>query len=231
MERSPQQHEMAKKKVSLVDVDKNYIDTPSQNKEFEFQTKKVSLRTRYPADELFFKGKLLPLNLLPRVQMVEKLIENADATTPLQAWTISPSESRKTKRFRLAQRLKASKTYVKTLFNKYGCYDNSCANDAATSHKKNVKDDARKNKNPFEFFGHNKHQRQRSCVVKNNDDMLEDGFINSNKRSCELQLAEQENSINSAISNCKKSQQQGSSNKVCSQSLVCGNKEITGLIH
>ena len=70
MERSPQQHEMAKKKVSLVDVDKNYIDTPSQNKEFEFQTKKVSLRTRYPADELFFKGKLLPLNLLPRVLLM-----------------------------------------------------------------------------------------------------------------------------------------------------------------
>lgn len=144
---------------------------------------------------------------------------------------------KQTKRFRLAQRLKASKTYVKTLFNKYGCYDNSCANDAATSHKKNVKDDARKNKNPFEFFGHNKHQRQRSCVVKNNDDMLEDGFINSNKRSCELQLlnkstrAEQENSINSAISHCKKSQLQGSSNNVCSQSLVCGNKETTRLTH
>lgn len=93
MERSPQQHEMAKKKVSLVDVDKNYIDTPSQNKEFEFQTKKVSLRTRYPADELFFKGKLLPLNLLPRVQIVEKLLENVDATTPLESCNISPSDS------------------------------------------------------------------------------------------------------------------------------------------
>ncbi|KAG4913342.1 hypothetical protein JHK82_053925 [Glycine max] len=43
--------------------------------------------------------------------------------------------------------------------------------------------------------------------------------------------AEQENSINSAISHCKKSQLQGSSNNVCSQSLVCGNKETTRLTH
>ena len=70
---------MATKKVSSVHVDEDYIDielrssspnsfsysldTPQQNnnREFEFQNKEES--TTSPADELFYKGKLLPLHL------------------------------------------------------------------------------------------------------------------------------------------------------------------------
>ncbi|KAK7336996.1 hypothetical protein VNO77_17552 [Canavalia gladiata] len=124
---------MATKQVSLVHVDEDYIDielssspnlfsysigsppstTTTQNREFEFQNKKES--TTSPADELFYKGKLLPLHLPPRLQMVQKLLQNADSTfgyvrshssledssfpyttnanTPLESCNISPSQS------------------------------------------------------------------------------------------------------------------------------------------
>ncbi|XP_020214005.1 probable membrane-associated kinase regulator 3 [Cajanus cajan] len=83
----------------------------SINREFEFQNKKESTTTS-PADELFYKGKLLPLHLPPRLQMVEKLLQNTDSTfgyarsqssledsrfrhTMLSANATSPSESRR----------------------------------------------------------------------------------------------------------------------------------------
>ncbi|BAT85649.1 hypothetical protein LR48_Vigan03g232100 [Vigna angularis] len=338
---------MATKREPSVHVDEDYIDielrsSPNfsysiHNREFEFQNKEES--TTSPADELFYKGKLLPLHLPPRLEMVEKLLQNADATfgftrshssleesrflstnaiTPLESCNISPSESRRvsscetlsseyqfdwsseieglvsdhhhlpkkqTKHFWLAQRLKASKTYFKSLFGKSGCPDKTFAGDATSKvgavkkakckecqSMEYAKDDARKNrhrnKKPFELFCDNKHRRQRSCMVKNSD-VVEDGFTNSSRRSFsgviqrhyaskasslsssssgsssssssfslssagsyELQLfnrsisAELENSIESAIAHCKKSQEKGGSTNVCSKSAVCGNKEL-----
>ncbi|XP_043719384.1 probable membrane-associated kinase regulator 4 [Telopea speciosissima] len=55
------------------------INSPPQNREFEFQKSLASLereRSTSPADELFYKGKLLPLHLPPRLQMVEKLLDH-----------------------------------------------------------------------------------------------------------------------------------------------------------
>ncbi|XP_015877042.3 probable membrane-associated kinase regulator 4 [Ziziphus jujuba] len=56
--------------------------SPHQNpREFEFQMSSTSLErepTTSPADELFYKGKLLPLHLPPRLQMVEKLLQNTN---------------------------------------------------------------------------------------------------------------------------------------------------------
>lgn len=48
-------------------------------REFEFQMFSTSFEkdtTTSPADELFYKGKLLPLHLPPRLEMVEKLLWN-----------------------------------------------------------------------------------------------------------------------------------------------------------
>ncbi|WOG96218.1 hypothetical protein DCAR_0415551 [Daucus carota subsp. sativus] len=48
--------------------------------EFEFQMFSSSLKkdtTISPADELFYKGKLLPLHLPPRLQMVQKLLQTS----------------------------------------------------------------------------------------------------------------------------------------------------------
>ncbi|XP_030550166.1 probable membrane-associated kinase regulator 4 [Rhodamnia argentea] len=56
------------------------IPSPAQtHREFEFQMSSTSLDRKEastsPADELFYKGKLLPLHLPPRLEMVEKLLE------------------------------------------------------------------------------------------------------------------------------------------------------------
>ncbi|KAE8099474.1 hypothetical protein FH972_017455 [Carpinus fangiana] len=94
------------------------ITSPSQNREFEFQMTSLSherVPKTSPADELFYKGKLLPLHLPPRLQMVRKIIQTSNthkteqaleedhsspftttpsnASSPLESRTISPSES------------------------------------------------------------------------------------------------------------------------------------------
>lgn len=54
-----------------------------KSREFEFQMSSVVQEkepTTSPADELFYKGKLLPLHLPPRLQMVEKLLQNPHKT-------------------------------------------------------------------------------------------------------------------------------------------------------
>lgn len=69
----------------------NSSSAPIQSKEFEFQMD--STTSYYPADELFYKGKLLPLHLPPRLKLVEKLALhnlNVNATAPFD---ISPIES------------------------------------------------------------------------------------------------------------------------------------------
>ncbi|XP_065869847.1 probable membrane-associated kinase regulator 4 [Euphorbia lathyris] len=97
------------------------ISAPTQPREFEFHNMtSLSLEkelTTSPADELFYKGKLLPLHLPPRLQMVEKLLQHSNSTfssrkdhnfeefystpsmatpttsTPFESCNISPSES------------------------------------------------------------------------------------------------------------------------------------------
>lgn len=56
-------------------------------REFEFQMSSTTLRgerdtSASPADELFYKGKLLPLHLPPRLQMVEKILETSKTFDP-----------------------------------------------------------------------------------------------------------------------------------------------------
>ncbi|KAL2323882.1 hypothetical protein Fmac_022940 [Flemingia macrophylla] len=93
-----------------------------QPREFEFQMSSIVQEkepTTSPADELFYKGKLLPLHLPPRLQMVEKILQNSTspfdkendvfeefystplattyttpiAGTPFESCNISPSDS------------------------------------------------------------------------------------------------------------------------------------------
>lgn len=100
------------------------MNSPPHPREFEFQMSSTCLErepSTSPADELFYKGKLLPLHLPPRLQMVEKLLENTNCvydntkdafdqdfystplattlttptttSTPFESCNISPSES------------------------------------------------------------------------------------------------------------------------------------------
>ncbi|KAL4376906.1 hypothetical protein GQ457_02G023140 [Hibiscus cannabinus] len=68
------------------------------SREFEFQMSSISMEkepTNSPADDLFYKGKLLPLHLPPRLEMVRRLLQNSinegevDSTTPFE---ISPCQ-------------------------------------------------------------------------------------------------------------------------------------------
>ncbi|KAK7270103.1 hypothetical protein RIF29_23008 [Crotalaria pallida] len=59
------------------------INSHTQPREFEFQMSSIVQEkepTTSPADELFYKGKLLPLHLPPRLQMVEKILQNSNTT-------------------------------------------------------------------------------------------------------------------------------------------------------
>ncbi|KAA8534287.1 hypothetical protein F0562_031804 [Nyssa sinensis] len=169
--------------------------SPARPREFEFQMFSSSLEketTTSPADELFYKGKLLPLHLPPRLQMVEKLLQNSNSNdhktdtfeeyfstplttsttttpmtnTPFESCNISPSEScqvsrelkpdeyffeytteisgfigdnpkkswtkklKLNKQSLLGSKLKASRVYLKSLFTKSGCSDESCTSAA-----------------------------------------------------------------------------------------------------
>ncbi|KAL5716894.1 hypothetical protein ACHQM5_010000 [Ranunculus cassubicifolius] len=164
--------------------DEDYIDMEVSSstsssmyipREFEFPGSLVDKErsTTSPADELFYKGNLLPLHLPPRLQMVEKLLQNTNIsifeydtttfTTPLESCNISPSESSRvsreltpdecffeceaademssfinqdapkkfwSKKMKLIKHshklIKASRAYVKSLFTKSGCSDESC---------------------------------------------------------------------------------------------------------
>ncbi|KAI6676404.1 hypothetical protein NL676_037200 [Syzygium grande] len=102
------------------------ITSPQTHREFEFQMSSTSLdhkeASTSPADELFYKGKLLPLHLPPRLEMVEKLVEvdhddkyyeefystplmttaptPTAMSTPFDSCNVSPSES-----FRISREL------------------------------------------------------------------------------------------------------------------------------
>ncbi|CAA2972379.1 Hypothetical predicted protein [Olea europaea subsp. europaea] len=59
--------------MDLISCSTNY--SPPQSREFEFQVCSISKETTdSPADELFYKGKLFPLHLSPRLRMLEKLL-------------------------------------------------------------------------------------------------------------------------------------------------------------
>ncbi|XP_010907441.1 probable membrane-associated kinase regulator 4 [Elaeis guineensis] len=57
--------------------------SPPHSREFEFQMSAPLERETItsPADDLFYKGKLLPLHLPPRLQMVQKLLQNSNIPT------------------------------------------------------------------------------------------------------------------------------------------------------
>ncbi|KAF7804526.1 putative membrane-associated kinase regulator 4 [Senna tora] len=252
---------MATKQASLVLVDEDFIDmelssssnsffssysitSPPKSREFEFQMTSVSKEkesTTSPADELFYKGKLLPLHLPPRLQMVQKLLENPNDTfqyyvkttespfkdcnfrlpstngsTPVESCNISPSEScrvssevnpdeylynwsteinglvggdnipkkswskklKQIKQFWLGQRLKTSRAYLKSLFNKSACSDKSCANAGGAEEERKSK--CKECQNKYAKVGARRHLFE---MIDKNREILEDGLMNNHRRS------------------------------------------------
>ncbi|XP_057525012.1 probable membrane-associated kinase regulator 4 [Amaranthus tricolor] len=91
----------------LFSVCQNTTVPPQNCREFEFQMSSVinveSDTTTSPADELFYMGKLLPLHLPPRLQMVQNLLQDSKPksnidfyttpSTPFESCNVSPIES------------------------------------------------------------------------------------------------------------------------------------------
>ncbi|XVE61803.1 hypothetical protein DITRI_Ditri06bG0068600 [Diplodiscus trichospermus] len=228
------------------------ISSPTQSGEFEFQMCSVSgngeIISASPADELFYKGKLLPLHLPPRLQMVQKLLQSSNtsafqckieahfeenAAVPCRTGSAIPSTntstilescrvsrelnpadyffewstelngfidnksnkywSRKLKQIKqssISQKLKASGAYLKSLFSKSACSDESCAKAACNAEIENVSKskDCLKNymkmakKNPFGKID-NERYKLSSIIMKSIDRELVDDAANSHRRS------------------------------------------------
>ncbi|KAB1221611.1 putative membrane-associated kinase regulator 4 [Morella rubra] len=264
---------MATNQSSCNQADEDYIDlevssssnffckskcSPPQTREFEFQmTTLLHERepTTSPADELFYKGKLLPLHLPPRLQMVRKILQSSSTPiehkteeafgkeyiipfitgsntpsistgTPLECCNISPSESsrisselnpdeyifdwsietrgfigdhpkkfwskklKQFKQFPLGQKLKASRAYLKSLFSKSGCSDESCAKAASNVEAEifsKEKDCPSKyfqvaKKTPFDKITDEKYPMATTLLKSIDREMLEEGF-NNHRRS------------------------------------------------
>lgn len=222
------------------------ITSPSQNREFEFQMTSLSherVPKTFPADELFYKGKLLPLHLPPRLQMVRKIIQSSNthkteqaleedhsspftttpsnASSPLESRTISPSESsrvscelnpdeyffewsinqtsglilgghpkkswskkmKQIKKFLLGQKLKASRAYLKSFFSKSGCSDESSAKAASNVEAEIVSKGRGAKKNPSGKIDDEKCHLSNTFMKSIDREMLEDGIINTHRRS------------------------------------------------
>lgn len=242
------------------------ISSPPQTREFEFQMTSIShekATTTSPADELFYRGKLLPLHLPPRLQMVRKILESSSSnpsehdktaheeealeenhgipsiisssntptntSTPLESCNISPSEScrvstelnpgeyffqwptetsvfingdrpkrswskklKQIKQFALGQKLKASRSYLKSFFSKSGCSnESSCAKAAACNVE--TKDPSKgedcsqqfikaAKKNPFVKIDNDRYQISTTLMKSIEREMLEES-VTSHRRS------------------------------------------------
>ncbi|GMJ03054.1 MEMBRANE-ASSOCIATED KINASE REGULATOR 3 [Hibiscus trionum] len=246
------------------------ISSPPQSREFEFQMCAVDcngeITSTSPADELFYKGKLLPLHLPPRLQMVQKLLQspsNGDdheigsisGSVPLESscrdyffeWStqmngFTGNDSNKSwsknlkqmKQSSITEKLKASREYLKSLFSKSGCSDESCAKAAENGSRTNNRYRRMAKKNPFRNIEADGHRRSFSGVIQrhsatNSSSPYSASFsFRCSTGFCDLQLLKRRNSANpeiecsiqGAIAHCKQSQKLG----VCSLS-ACGDQE------
>ncbi|KAF5471707.1 hypothetical protein F2P56_008480 [Juglans regia] len=257
------------------------ISSPPKNGEFEFQMTSVSRERESitsPADELFYKGKLLPLNLPTCLQMARKTLrtpstetepkreealeenynihsittdsstaDSTNSSTPLDSRNISPSQScrfsselnadefflewsiennvfsgdhpkkssgkklKQIKQIALGQKLKASSSYLKSLFSKFGCSDaSSCAKAACTpeaniaSKSKDCLNKFRKapNKTPFGKTDREKYQMSTTLMKSIDREMLENGTVSSHRWSFSgvIQRRSDSNSCSSSTS-------------------------------
>ncbi|XP_041026745.1 probable membrane-associated kinase regulator 4 [Juglans microcarpa x Juglans regia] len=254
-----------------------FISSPPQTREFEFQMASISRERESktsPADELFYKGKLLPLNLPTCLQMARKTLRSpstetepkteealeenykihsittdsstagsTNSSTPLDSRNISPSQScrsselnadefflewsiennvfigdhpnkssgKQLKQIALGKKLKASSSYLKSLFSKFGCSDaSSCAKAACTpeaniaSKSKDCLNKFRKapNKTPFGKTDRKKYQMSTTLMKNIDREMLENGTVSSHRWSFSrvIQRRSDSNSCSSSTS-------------------------------
>ncbi|KAA3464927.1 putative membrane-associated kinase regulator 3 [Gossypium australe] len=111
-----------------------YPITSPPSPQFEFQTCSSFYgeiaSTTSPADELFYKGKLLPLNLPPRLQMLQSLLQTEEHCSSMASSSSSGFIGNNLKKSwcRKLKQIKQSTITqkLKSLFNKSGCSYECC---------------------------------------------------------------------------------------------------------
>ncbi|XP_022869892.1 probable membrane-associated kinase regulator 4 [Olea europaea var. sylvestris] len=298
---------------SCIDMEVGSLTTifsPSHHKEFEFQSFSCSSgrdTTTSPADELFYRGKLLPLNLPPCLQKVEKILHNSYSSTtfeplqeslfstpiftpasntPFESCHISPADSCQVsrelnpdeyfleystdqsstyvfeekpansntnkswtkplkffKQSTLGSKLKASRAYLKSLFNKSSCSVESSRNivyeGSISKAKKCALQDSKTSKDiPSGKIQTKCHRKSFSGAIKRTSKVKSSALSSSSNSSNsglsssstdsngfqEMKFlkrsisgkSELENSIQAAIAHCKRSHQQ----EICSRKTV-----------
>ncbi|KAG2326557.1 hypothetical protein Bca52824_009285 [Brassica carinata] len=193
---------------------------PHSSREFEFQMCSSAVASgesaTSPADELFYKGQLLPLHLPPRLQMVQKLLASSSSSSAAAISTPSPHapplprrgdsistelkrfiESKKIKQSSIRQKLKASRAYIRSLFSRPGCSDSS---EIHPKFKSETLKNSKK-KNPSESLSSkNPPLIHRRSFGSNGSLDLQTLMRSSNASSAEI-----DNSIEGAIEHCKQS--------------------------
>ncbi|KAJ3682771.1 hypothetical protein LUZ60_012998 [Juncus effusus] len=197
-----------------------------------------------PADELFYKGNLLPLHHHPRIQTIQRLKSrhfNYGHEQEVDQLEEKNREKRNSwcKKFKginnssLSSKLKASRAYFKSLFTKSRFSDDSCEVSKSKNHGNvnNYVKGRRKSPNEEEDSVHRKSFSdviKWRLVSKSNSSLNSNSNLNSNgicifetqktilRRSSSVN-SEVENPIQGAISYCKKSQQ-----------FISGRKSVTG---
>ncbi|XP_010326048.2 probable membrane-associated kinase regulator 4 [Solanum lycopersicum] len=85
-EQQEQEQEEEEDYIDMEVTSSSCCSSPQISREFEFQMASISINDKEaaatttltsPADELFYRGKLLPLHLPPRLEMVQKLLKNS----------------------------------------------------------------------------------------------------------------------------------------------------------
>ncbi|CAH9065415.1 unnamed protein product [Cuscuta europaea] len=197
---------------------------PTIDDVFEFQMLSTSSE-RYtpstsPADELFCKGKLLPLHLPPRLQMLRKLLENTNSVSPFDschdsAELIHPDTTAEeaineeaSKGGSFSSKVKASRAYFQSLFSK-----SSSALIGKSLKKGDAPEYEERGRRRRSFSGASKRllsptkvSSQRFSLTSSNDSNGYPDMRVFKRGSSGRYSSDREDSIQAAIDHCKRSQ-------------------------
>ncbi|KAB2098340.1 hypothetical protein ERO13_A01G218950v2 [Gossypium hirsutum] len=199
-----------------------YPITSPPSPQFEFQTCSSFYgeiaSTTSPADELFYKGKLLPLHLPPRLQMLQSLLQTEEHCSSMASSSSSGFIGNNLKKSwcRKLKQIKQSTITqkLKSLFNKSGCSYECCCVKASVntngSHRRSFSGVIQRYSTPIMSLSTSSSSSGSSSSSSFSFGSSGFGDLHLLKRS-NSSNSEVESSIQGAIVHCKMSQKLSSS--------------------
>ncbi|KAE8721066.1 hypothetical protein F3Y22_tig00017173pilonHSYRG00003 [Hibiscus syriacus] len=209
----------------------SYYSNSISTREFEFQMSSVSMKRahQFTSRDLFYKGKLLPLHLPPRLEMVRELLQNS--INEAEAY-ISPSQSSRDVANGRNGEVQPKRSWTKRLkFIKQSSIG-SMLRAYSKVYLRSMIGNKSKKKAPLEQVqihqdNGNHHRRSCSVAIKRHSSPSSSSSSSSNASNGyqHLQFLKRSNSVNAdmespiqgAIAHCKKSQQWIRSRKTMSE--------------